>query len=30
MMTCREVLESLSSYIDEDVKQELVRELGES
>lgn len=27
MMTCREVLDSLSSFIDEDVKQEVVQEM---
>ena len=27
MMTCKEVLESLSSYLDEDLKQELVVEM---
>jgi anti-sigma factor RsiW len=27
MMTCREVLESLSSYIDEDLKQEVRQEM---
>jgi predicted anti-sigma-YlaC factor YlaD len=27
MMTCREVLDSLSSYIDEDLKQEVLQEM---
>jgi predicted anti-sigma-YlaC factor YlaD len=27
MMTCREVLDSLSSFIDEDMKQEVVQEM---
>lgn len=27
MMTCKEVLESLSSYLDEDLKQEVVVEM---
>lgn len=27
MMTCKEVLESLSSYLDEDVKQEVAVEM---
>ena len=27
MMTCREVLDSLSSYIDEDLKQEVLHEM---
>ena len=27
MMTCREVLDSLSSFIDEDLKQEVVQEM---
>jgi predicted anti-sigma-YlaC factor YlaD len=27
MMTCREVLDSLSSFIDEDVKQEVMQEM---
>ena len=27
MMTCKEVLESLSSYLDDDLKQELVVEM---
>jgi predicted anti-sigma-YlaC factor YlaD len=27
MMTCREVLDSLSSFIDEDVKQEVMHEM---
>jgi len=27
MMTCREVLDSISSFIDEDLKQEVVQEM---